>query len=104
MSGAPGERRILLPSAGIGDGAPWYLSSDTVVGCSVGESAFFGVAAALARSAATCEEAIAPPALPHEFSTYVSASAISWSESWVMAGITELNLMPLTITSPCRPF
>ena len=54
MSGAPGVTRILTPSAPAGDGAPWYLSSAVVVGCCVGESAFFGVAAAFARTAATC--------------------------------------------------
>ena len=67
MSGAPGERRILAPSGVIGDGAPEYLSSAVVVGCWVGESARLGVAAALARSAATCAAAIAPPELPQEF-------------------------------------
>ena len=67
MSGAPGVTRILTPAAPAGDGAPWYLSSAVVVGCWVGEEAFFGSAATLARTAATCATITAPPWLPHEF-------------------------------------
>ncbi len=74
-----------------------------VVGCWVGEEAVLGSAATLARTAATCATGTAPPLLPHEFIANVSASAISWSDSCVMAGITELYLTPFTTTSPSRP-
>src|SRR5512144_1163088 len=100
MSGAPGVTRIFTPAAPAGDGAPWYLSSAVVVGCCVGEEAVFVSFAACARMAATCDTFTAPPALPQEFIAYVSASAISWSDSCVMAGMTELYLTPLTTTSP----
>ena len=67
MSGAPGVTRICAPAAPTGEGAPWYLSSDVVVGCSVGDSAFFGTAATRARSAATWAAVTTPSLLPQLF-------------------------------------